>query len=172
VCTESVCGGIDGLIIVDLSNANKNKYPTKGSAMLLLFALFFLTAQSVCAGNITGTVVDSEDTPLEGVTVDAAVTGETVTTDEEGRFEIDTHTGSIFEEESLRPLLSIGSGRLYFSLSKPQNIHLSLISPAGRQKELVSGIFSAGVHGITLEEYATGVYILRGSIGDLRITQK
>jgi hypothetical protein len=123
---------------------------------------------------ITGTVVNSENMPLEGVRVRIGSSGESVRTDESGGFSIDNPVPIISDSHggTQQFPLEMHGGRLTLILKAGQEVDLTLITPQGRQKELFSGVLPEGHHSLGMGSYAAGIGLIRGHIGDTPITQK
>lgn len=136
----------------------------------VLLATSLLTSK---AFGITGTVTDTNGTPLPNISVTYLNSRTTYFSDSSGLISNSEVTPiSLHKQTAPKAQVSVANNQITFSLATPEQISLQVTSANGRilfdQREFLS----AGSHSIAVPPLAKGIYFLTGRIGNAAISQK
>lgn len=123
--------------------------------------------------SITGKIVDEQGEPIKGVTI-ATTDADTVKSDSLGNFTLYFQGESVLQSNQTGGYtLNQTRGQLQLSLSTSRKVSLTMTDLRGRATKIFSGELQQGVHALPLpRNMATGVRVLRGSIGDDSFSRK
>jgi|GEM_PF-818102 uncharacterized protein (TIGR02145 family) len=143
--------------------------PVKTFQLLLL-----MTSMTFASVRISGTVVDTSGTPVEGATVMLEQAGLSITTGADGGFMLSDAIGAVTAASwNQMPFnASIRNNTAFVTLSKKQKVGIDIFDLKGRLVKSVHKDLAPGTNAVGLPNTACGVFFYRLSAGSQCIVLK